>query len=245
MLVTPKIKMIYKEIQRKLIYMLPEKWDSIYLYASVIQHAKLQTGEMFFYYIPKGVLRKNPVNVYEVPARFNIEEEDYLKLADGLYSEIKNLRDEMIRKHERPWSNVTMSLERVNFKAEFRYDDLTSSRFNNTDRHLAWKVEYLNKPLTSLNKQERHVVEDYFKERSIIANDVEVYTETVYVQKDVKSIIDFEKEEYENDIEEDLQIELKKEEPKKENKNELLITKTELPIEKPIEHKAKSQILNF
>ena len=97
MLVTPKIKLMYKEIQKKLFYMLPEKWDSVYLYASIIEHAKLQTGEMFFYYIPRGVLRKNPVNVYEVPSRFNIEEEEYLKLADKLYEKIKELRIEMIR----------------------------------------------------------------------------------------------------------------------------------------------------
>ena len=145
MLVTPKIKIMYKEIQKKLFYMLPEKWDSVYLYASVIEHAKLETGEMFFYYIPKGVLRKNPVNVYEVPSRFNIEEEDYLKLADKLYDKIKELRKEMIKQGERPWSNITISIEKNCFKAEFRYDSLTHTKFSSYDRHLAWKYEYLNK----------------------------------------------------------------------------------------------------
>ena len=38
----------------------PEKWEEIYLYASVIQQMlNLETGELFFYYYPKGILKKN------------------------------------------------------------------------------------------------------------------------------------------------------------------------------------------
>ena len=48
--------------------MIPEKWDKIYLYASITnQINNLQTGELYFYYYPKGILKKNPVNVYEIP----------------------------------------------------------------------------------------------------------------------------------------------------------------------------------
>lgn len=200
MLVTPKIKIIYKEIQKKLFYMLPEKWDSIYLYASVIQHAKLQTGEMFFYYIPKGVLKKNPVNVYEVPSRFNIEEQDYLKLVDDLYEKVKELREEMINSGEKPWSNVTISIEKIKFKAEFMYDNLSHSKFSSYDRHFAWQYEYLNKPLNSYNKKEREIIEQILSEKNIIIDDISIYEEPLYIQKDVKSIIDFDKEEINDDI---------------------------------------------
>ena len=33
---TKKIKEIYEDIQKKLFYMIPEKWESLYLYSSVI-----------------------------------------------------------------------------------------------------------------------------------------------------------------------------------------------------------------
>lgn len=218
--------------------MLPERWDSIYLYASVIQHAKLQTGEMFFYYIPKGVLRKNPVNVYEVPSRFNIEENDYLKLADNLYEKIKELRKEMINQGEKPWSNITISIEKTNFKVEFRYDNLSNSKFSSYDRHLAWKYEYLNKPLNSYNKKEREIIEQYLKERNFIANEVSVYNENIYFPKDIKSIIDFDKEEVNNEINQ------MNKEIKIDSKLENKIEDSVKEITNDVEKKRKSQILN-
>lgn len=238
MLVTPKIKIIYKEIQKKLFYMLPEKWDSIYLYASVIQHAKLQTGEMFFYYIPKGVLKKNPVNVYEVPSRFNIEEQDYLKLVDDLYEKVKELREEMINSGEKPWSNVTISIEKIKFKAEFMYDNLSHSKFSSYDRHFAWQYEYLNKPLNSYNKKEREIIEQILSEKNIIIDDISIYEEPLYIQKDVKSIIDFDKEEINDDINQfnkDMETSLHIENKKENILNEISTNEVK---------KVKSQILN-
>ena len=70
---TRKIKELYEDIQRRIFKMIPEKWDSLYLYASVMEGQK-ETGEMFFYYIPKGIFKKKPVNVYEIPSKFNIDE---------------------------------------------------------------------------------------------------------------------------------------------------------------------------
>ena len=81
---TKNIKGIYEEIQRKLFYMIPEKWDEVYLYASVIERlGTLETGELFFYYTPKGLLKRKTINVYEIPSKFNIDEEEYLKLHDN------------------------------------------------------------------------------------------------------------------------------------------------------------------
>ena len=68
-----RMKELYKEIQNSLFDMIPEKWNKIFLYASVIDWVNsLETGEMYFYYIPKGILKREPVNVYEVPNKFNL-----------------------------------------------------------------------------------------------------------------------------------------------------------------------------
>ena len=59
----PKEKFLFSELQKKLFYIIPEKWQSIYLYASIIDIGNRKTtGEMFFYYIPKGIIKKKPIN---------------------------------------------------------------------------------------------------------------------------------------------------------------------------------------
>ena len=45
---------------------------------------------MYFYYLPKGLLRKKPVNVYEVPKRFNINENEYLDEIKAFFNWIEN-----------------------------------------------------------------------------------------------------------------------------------------------------------
>jgi len=194
MVSTPKIKKIYAEIQKKLFYLIPEKWDKIYLYASIIdQMNNMQTGEMFFYYYPKGVIKRKPVNVYEIPSKFSIDEDTYLKLVDELYKEIKLLRKMLIKLGERAWSNLTISIENFKFGVEFNYDNLTQSKYTSYQRHLIWRHEYLNLPLNSYNKEERKVIVEYLNEKDYTLKDNETYIESIY-QKPVRNIIEYERE---------------------------------------------------
>ena len=147
------IKELHEEIQKKIFAMIPEKWSSLYLYASVIDHFdKLKTGEMFFYYFPKGMLKKRPVNVYEVPSKFNIEEEQYSRLADDLYKQIKALRNVQIQSKERAWSNITIIIEKQKYKVIYNYEILTGESFDSIDRRLIWSYRYLKQPYESFNK---------------------------------------------------------------------------------------------
>lgn len=198
MVTEPKIKKIYNEIQKKLFYMIPEKWDSIYLYASIIQRINnLETGEMFFYYFPKGILKKNPINVYEIPSRFSIDDDSYLKLADELYGKIKELRNLTIEMGEEPWSNLTISIEKFRFKVEYNYDNLVNSDFSSYERHLIWRYKYLQIPIESYNKKDRVVIERYLSQaRNLRKKSKMVYEEAVY-KNPVKNIIDYDKEKYE------------------------------------------------
>ena len=48
MIDSPEEKILYTEIQKKLFYIIPEKWESIYLYASMIDIPKQKPiGEMY------------------------------------------------------------------------------------------------------------------------------------------------------------------------------------------------------
>ena len=52
---TKKIKEMYEDIQKRIFYMIPEKFDSVYLYSSVMDIIEgKKTGELFFYYIPSS-----------------------------------------------------------------------------------------------------------------------------------------------------------------------------------------------
>lgn len=194
MVSTPQIKKIYAEIQKKLFYLIPEKWDKIFLYASIIdQMNNMQTGEMFFYYYPKGMIKRKPINVYEIPSKFSIEEDTYLKLVDELYKQIKILRKMFIKLGEREWSNVTISIENFKFAVEFNYDNLIDSKYTSYQRHLIWRYEYLNTPLNSYNKDERKTIIEYLNEKEYMIKDNEKYYESIY-QKPVRNIIEYEKE---------------------------------------------------
>lgn len=233
MLTTPEIRNVYEKIQKQLFYMIPEKWDKVYLYASVLDHYNnIQTGEMFFYYYPKSVLKKNPVNVYEVPERFNIDEAAYLKLAEKLYEEIKKLRNILIQKGEKPWTNITISIEDFKFKVEYSYEDLVNSKYTSYDRHIIWRYKYLDIPLTSLLKKDRKMVEEYLSKEKYYNKNITTYNEGIY-KKPVSNIMKYDKEETDN-------IEVK-ENKKIENKPENKIEEKQVKDETTI----KSQILNF
>lgn len=181
MITDSKIKEIYTQIQKQLFYMIPEKWDKVYLYSSVLERPNhLETGEMYFYYVPKGVLKKKPVNVYEIPNKFNIDEEEYYKLADKLYAEIKKLRNMHIKLGEEKWYSIVISIANFKFDVEYNYEDINDSRFNSYERHIIFRYKYLGFPITSYTKKEKRVIQEYLQECRYNKEKTKVYTEPMY-----------------------------------------------------------------
>jgi len=156
------IKEMYEDIQRRIFYMIPEKWDKVYLYSSVYEKVDgKSTGELFFYYIPKGIFKKNPINVYEIPQKFNLDEKEYINLVNILYKKIIELREEF-KKIEivSTWTNITMSIEGIKFRVEYDYEDLKKSKFTSYERHIIWRYNNLNIGENQLNKEERKITLD-------------------------------------------------------------------------------------
>ena len=201
MLNTPEVKSIYTEIQKKLYYMIPEKWESVYLYASITEKAyQMPIGEMFFYYFPKGIFKKNPVNVYEIPNKFNMDEQQYMKLVKNLYGSIEKLRSIYKENKQRMWTNITISIENFRFKIQYNYESLDNLEYSNYDRHIIWRYEHLVIDIGSLNKKERAVIEKYLVNRRIKKEDQESYDEPIY-KKPVHNILDYEKDQFERPLE--------------------------------------------
>ena len=189
---TKEIEELYQDIQRKLYYMIPEKWDELYLYASVIDRLDGDTnGELFFYYIPKGIFRKKPVSCYEIPAKFNLAENDYLKLVDILYAKIKELREQqqLIDKQSGSWSNLTLTIKNNKFRIVFDYEDLANSDFNSYERHVIWRYNILGVSLEQCTREEREIIKRYQTGVKKL-NNQEEYETGIYI-KNVKNIVDY------------------------------------------------------
>lgn len=227
------IKSIYSEIRELLFKMIPEKWESIYLYASVLEDKNhSENGEMFFFYYPKSFIKRNPINVFEVPTRFNINEQDYMRLAVKLYNLIKKLRHTCKEIDNILWSNITISIENVEFLAEYNMDDLLNSPYNADDRRNIWKYKYLNYPIERMNKNEKETLNRYLQEEEWGGHPTTIYSETFY-QKHEHNNIEYNKEEYEQ--EENV---YEQEIIRKDNKYNISTNNIE-------ENKIKNQLLKF
>ena len=178
--------------------MIPEKWESLYLYSSIIEEKdQNEAGELFFYYIPKGILRKKPVNVYEIPSKFNIDEAQYLKLVENLYAKIKILHKEF-KKLElgQTWTNVTMIIENLRFLVEYNYEDLTQSPLSSYERHVIWRCKYLGIGIEQLSKDEKEILKRYATGPKLLSR-TERYDSGIYI-KDIENIVDYDTQKLQN-----------------------------------------------
>ena len=196
---TKKIKDKYEDIQKKLFYMIPEKWENLYLYASVIDKpGKKSTGELFFYYVPKSLLKKNPVNVYEIPGKFNIDEGEYGKLVELLYDEIKALRKEFKATGQELWSNITILIKDTKFAIEYGYEDLNNDGLTSYERHIIWRYKYLGLSIDYANKEEKEVLKKYIIDKELNGEGrKEYYNDGIYV-RDVKNMVDYQSMDHES-----------------------------------------------
>lgn len=184
------IEKLYFEIRKSIFNMIPEKCDEVYLYATVIvDDENEESGEMFFFYYPKGIIRKRPVNVYEIPSRFNIEEKEYMKMAEKLYELLKQLRKQCKIYYGIDWSNVTISIKNVEFKAEYNCDDLINSFYSDKDRKLIWQYKYLDYPIEKISKNDKEILDNYLSEEENGMHKVFSHIENFYKKMEKKSII--------------------------------------------------------
>ena len=233
-------RMVFEEIQRKLFYMIPEKWESIHLYAAIIEEPfQKSVGEMYFYYFPKGILKKDPVNVYEIPALFNIDEQSYNELIDKLYNDIRKLRKIAEENHPNLWSNITITIKNSKFHIVYDYTDLSDdSEFTAYERHVIWRYRNLNIDLSLETKEDRYIISKYHNYLNTKdLPETEEYVEGIYMNP-VSNIIDYEKTmtleaalamKKQDDAKREKELEMerlaKKEVPKGKNKKENIFSK--------------------
>ena len=160
--ITNKIEQKYENIKNKLHNMIPEKWDKLVLYVSVFENvSRMKTGEMYFYYFPKGIIKRPPVNLYEIVSKFNLDEVSYEHVIEDLYMEFEFLRDEFIKNKQEVWTNLTMCIEKDKIDVFYDYENLLESKYSEDERHIIWEYKYLNSNLETYGKKERQIIQNY------------------------------------------------------------------------------------
>ncbi len=195
MSISSQERRIFEEIQKKLFYMIPEKWNAIYLYASINEEDfQRPIGEMYFYYLPKGILKRNPVNVYQIPTLFNIDDESYNNVVQSLYTSIKQLRNIQKKYNNGIWTNVTIIIKDTQFTIEYFYDDIGKfSEFNPYERHIIWRYENLGIEKDLMTKEEKSIIERYQTSNLKLSRENgEIHRENIYIAE-TRNIIDYEK----------------------------------------------------
>ncbi len=234
----------YSQIQDHLFEMMPESWKTVFLHTSFIDISnQIPKGELFVYYIPKGILKRKPVNCYEVPSLFDIDEEDYSRLITSLYNTIKHLRDSYRKFRKLKFTTIDIVCSNKKFVVKYGFENLLNSEYSPEERHLIWRYENLNIDLDSLNRSDRKFMEDYIQESKVSLPKKMEIVETEIYERPAKATVDYESsltldEIIERDKEQKrLEEKRRKKEEKKKRKKQLDILEdddTELVIKNEI-----------
>ncbi|SFJ67293.1 antitoxin YezG family protein [Thermoflavimicrobium dichotomicum] len=151
----PKLDSIYQSIAQTVIEMIPEEWTKVYVYGELMDGVQ----STYFYYYPTA--NEEPVQIFDIPELFEVDEEEFDQLRDQLDEHLENLRNEFKQSGHEPWSTFTMVFDHLGkFKAEYGYEDL--SKTDHYDRMIIWEYKYLG--LVPKSNFGRDILEEYLKE---------------------------------------------------------------------------------
>ena len=146
---TDKAIEIASQIQELIYYIIPEKWKNIELYISM-PDIGIRKGEMFFYYLPNSIFKRQYINCYEVPYMFNISEKEYSDIMSKLYNKFMILKEELNNKSSSILKYIlNLELDSKIAKDEAdRLDNLSKSKMNKVKKlkeYLINIMQYLDK----------------------------------------------------------------------------------------------------
>ena len=194
---TDKAIEIASQIQELIYYIIPEKWKNIELYISM-PDSRIRKGELFFYYLPNSIFKRQYINCYEVPYMFNISEKEYSDIMSKLYNKFMILKEEL-NKNNRQVEEIYVHITKINYMMEIVTDNIVLKKkdirrnmlmlYSSYENHIIWR--YLNLNILPDEKKEKEIITRYLNseyynlEKEIIEFDI--------IDENIKSIVDFEK----------------------------------------------------
>lgn len=194
---TDKALEIASQIQELIYYIIPEKWKNIELYISM-PDIGIRKGEMFFYYLPNSIFKRQYINCYEVPYMFNISEKEYSDIMSKLYNKFMILKEEL-NKNNRNVEEIYVHITKDKYVMEIATDDIILKKndirknmlmlYSSYENHIIWR--YINLNILPDEKRDKEIIRKYLNseyytlEKELIEFEV--------INQNIKSIIDFEK----------------------------------------------------
>lgn len=194
---TDKAIEIASQIQELIYYIIPEKWKNIELYISM-PDIGIRKGEMFFYYLPNSIFKRQYINCYEVPYMFNISEKEYSDIMSKLYNKFMILKEEL-NKNNRNVEEIYVHITKDKYVMEIATDDIILKKkdirknmlmlYSSYENHIIWR--YINLNILPDEKRDKEIIRKYLNsEYSTLEKEL---IEFEVINQNIKSIIDFEK----------------------------------------------------
>ena len=194
---TDKALEIASQIQELIYYIIPEKWKNIELYISMPDMG-IRKGEMFFYYLPNSIFKRQYINCYEVPYMFNISEKEYSDIMSKLYNKFMILKEEL-NKNNRNVEEIYVHITKDKYVMEIATDDIILKKndirknmlmlYSSYENHIIWR--YINLNILPDEKRDKEIIRKYLNsEYSTLEKEL---IEFEVINQNIKSIIDFEK----------------------------------------------------
>ena len=194
---TDKAIEIASQIQELIYYIIPEKWKNIELYISM-PDIGIRKGEMFFYYLPNSIFKRQYINCYEVPYMFNISEKEYSDIMSKLYNKFMILKEEL-NKNNRQVEEIYVHITKEKYVYEIATDNVRMKKeniennmlnlFTSYENHIIWR--YLNLGIFPDDRKEKEIIGRYLDTN--IADLLNEEIEFDIIEENIKSIVDFEK----------------------------------------------------
>lgn len=194
---TDKAVEIASQIQELIYYIIPEKWKNIELYISM-PDSRIRKGELFFYYLPNSIFKRQYINCYEVPYMFNISEKEYSDIMSKLYNKFMILKEEL-NKNNRQVEEIYIHITKEKYVYEIATDNVRLrkkniernmlSLFSSYENHIIWR--YLNLNILPDDKKEKNIITRYLN--TVFPNLENEKISFDIIDENIKSIVDFEK----------------------------------------------------
>ena len=194
---TDKALEIASQIQELIYYIIPEKWKNIELYVSM-PDSRIRKGELFFYYLPNSIFKRQYINCYEVPYMFNISEKEYSDIMSKLYNKFMILKEEL-NKNNRHVEEIYVHITKEKYVYEIATDNVRLRKenieknmlnlFSSYENHIIWR--YLNLNILPDDKKEKNIITRYLN--TVFPNLENEKISFDIIDENIKSIVDFEK----------------------------------------------------
>ena len=194
---TDKALEIASQIQELIYYIIPEKWKNIELYISM-PDSRIRKGELFFYYLPNSIFKRQYINCYEVPYMFNISEKEYSDIMSKLYNKFMILK-EALNKNNRQIEEIYVHITKEKYVYEIATDNVRLRKeniernmlnlFSSYENHIIWR--YLNLNILPDDKKEKNIITRYLN--TVFPNLENEKISFDIIDENIKSIVDFEK----------------------------------------------------